>query len=546
MRCGVDDGGVAEAEGGDVMSGDVAVVGVGSWGINHVRTLLDLGVLGGVCDLDAGRVDGFRGSVRVVASTVADLLSDEGIRKVVVAVPAVRHYAVAKECLEADCDVLVEKPLATSVEDGQRLVDLAKSRGRVLMVGHVVLFDANFEVLRKRVGLVGEIQYVHTSRLNFGKVRTEESALWSLAPHDLSMIVELLGEVDDIHCTGSSSVTPGVQDIAMVTFRAGTARCSVHVSWLHPFKERRFVIVGAMGMLVLEESGVIFYPNRASNDGQGNIEMVRGNPEILSQKGPDQTPPLTQELRHFIQCSETRKRPLSDGQAGLEILRILSIADKHLLDEAKKDASPSYFAHATAVVDHGAKIGAGTKIWHFSHVCAGAVIGEKCNIGQNVYIAPSAKLGRNVKVQNNVSIYDGVECEDDVFLGPSCVFTNIKNPRSAIVRKGAYDQTKIARGATVGANATIVCGVSLGWHCFVGAGAVLTADVAPYRMVYGNPAVAKAWTSPLGYRLIEAESTDGPPFVMACSVTGQKFLRDENGLISEFTETQEVAFASSS
>ena len=161
----------------------------------------------------------------------------------------------------------------------------------------------------------------------------------------------------------------------------------------------------------------------------------------------------------------------------------------------------NYQAHETAVIDEGARIGAGTKIWHFSHIMPGAVLGERCNIGQNVVVSPGVILGANVKVQNNVSIYKGVTCDDDVFLGPSCVFTNVTNPRSAINRRGQYARTHVGRGASIGANATIVCGHDIGAYAFIGAGAVVTKNVPAYALVVGNPARQMGWMSAYGHRL---------------------------------------------
>jgi UDP-2-acetamido-3-amino-2,3-dideoxy-glucuronate N-acetyltransferase len=160
-----------------------------------------------------------------------------------------------------------------------------------------------------------------------------------------------------------------------------------------------------------------------------------------------------------------------------------------------------YYVHPSALVDDGCTIGRGTKIWHFSHLMTGCTLGENCNIGQNVVIAPQVALGNNVKVQNNVSLYTGVNCEDDVFLGPSCVFTNVVNPRSAVVRKNEYRQTTVRKGATIGANATIVCGHEIGEYAFVGAGAVVTREVLPFALVLGNPARQVGWMSRFGHRL---------------------------------------------
>jgi UDP-2-acetamido-3-amino-2,3-dideoxy-glucuronate N-acetyltransferase len=162
---------------------------------------------------------------------------------------------------------------------------------------------------------------------------------------------------------------------------------------------------------------------------------------------------------------------------------------------------PDYFAHPTAVIDEGSVIGQGTKVWHFTHIMPGASIGQNCNIGQNVVISSGVVLGNNVKVQNNVSIYNGVTCEDDVFLGPSMVFTNVSNPRSAVVRRDKYESTHVRKGATIGANATIVCGHSIGRYAFVGAGTVVTKDVADYALVIGNPGRQVGWMSEFGHAL---------------------------------------------
>ena len=160
-----------------------------------------------------------------------------------------------------------------------------------------------------------------------------------------------------------------------------------------------------------------------------------------------------------------------------------------------------YYAHESAVIDNDCQIGAGTKIWHFSHIMSNSVIGSNCNLGQNVVVSPQVVLGNNVKVQNNVSIYTGVICEDDVFLGPSMVFTNVINPRSSVNRKNEYKKTLVKKGATIGANSTILCGITIGEYAFIGAGAVVTKDVKPYALVVGNPARQTGWMSEFGYKL---------------------------------------------
>ena len=187
-----------------------------------------------------------------------------------------------------------------------------------------------------------------------------------------------------------------------------------------------------------------------------------------------------------------------------------------------------YSAHESAVIDDNCKIGKGTKIWHFSHIMSGCEIGENCNIGQNVVVSPGVVLGKNVKVQNNVSIYTGVICEDDVFLGPSMVFTNVINPRSAVIRKNEYLKTHVKYGVTIGANATIVCGVTLGEFCFIGAGAVVIKDVKPYALVVGNPSRQVGWMSEFGHRLIFDDKG-----VAKCSESKEIYLMQGNSVIKQ-------------
>ncbi len=188
--------------------------------------------------------------------------------------------------------------------------------------------------------------------------------------------------------------------------------------------------------------------------------------------------------------------------------------------------SAAYFAHPTSVIDEDAVIGEGTRIWHFSHIMSGCTIGENCNISQNVLIATGVVLGNNVKVQNNVSLYTGVTCEDDVFLGPSCVFTNVVNPRSAVVRKHQYQSTHVGRGATIGANATIICGITISEYAFIGAGAVVTKNVAPYALVVGNPSKQIGWMSVYGHRLHFDENG-----FATCKESGEKYQLVNNNVI---------------
>jgi len=188
-----------------------------------------------------------------------------------------------------------------------------------------------------------------------------------------------------------------------------------------------------------------------------------------------------------------------------------------------------YFSHDTAVIDDGCSIGSGTKIWHFTHIMPDCKIGNNCNIGQNVVVSPKVVLGNNVKVQNNVSIYTGVECQDDVFLGPSMVFTNVSNPRSAIVRKNKYERTHVGKGASIGANATVVCGNDIGEYAFIGAGSVITKPISPYALVVGNPAKQIGWMSEYGHKLEFNESG-----IAVCPESHEKYSL-KNGVVKKTT-----------
>jgi len=216
--------------------------------------------------------------------------------------------------------------------------------------------------------------------------------------------------------------------------------------------------------------------------------------------------PMEEELRHFVKCVLERRRPRTDGEEGLRVLRVLGQAERSLISEErskplKGNAGKGYFAHESVFVDEKAQIGRGTKIWHFTHILKGSKIGEDCIIGQNAMIGPGVTIGNRCKIQNNVSVYKGVALEDEVFCGPSCVFTNVQNPRAFIERKHEFRPTLVRRGATIGANATVMCGLTIGSYAMVGAGAVVTKDVPAHALVMGIPATQVEWTCHCGATL---------------------------------------------
>jgi UDP-2-acetamido-3-amino-2,3-dideoxy-glucuronate N-acetyltransferase len=520
---------------------NVAVVGVGYWGKNLVRNFHALGSLAALCDDRQSVEDAYRPQYQNVKfyREYSAVLSDTSICAVALATPAVTHYEMAKAALEAGKDVLVEKPLSIDVKHGEELVQLANAKGRVLMVGHILRYHPAILALRKLIhdGALGKINYLYSNRLNIGKIRTEENILWSFAPHDISVMLSLLNEMPRrVTCQGSSYLNRDVADVTLSHFEfASGVQAHIFVSWLHPIKEQRLVIVGSEKMAVFDDTAehkLVLYSHRV--EWKNWIPTaVKADGEIVALEDKE---PLREECRHFLDCVESRTSPVSDGEEGLRVLRVLDACQRSLgnggialnnSDLKSEQQSRPYSVHESAYVDDGAEIGAGTKIWHFSHVMKGARIGERCSIGQNVNIDGGTVIGNNVKIQNNVSVYTGVVIEDDVFLGPSCVLTNVTNPRSQVNRHSLYEVTRLKRGCTIGANATIVCGVTVGRYAFVGAGAVVTKNIPDFALVVGNPARQAGWVSRHGHRLQSPDSRG----VMLCVESGYRYQEVEPGVL---------------
>ena len=521
----------------------LALVGVGYWGKNLARNFYALGALHTICDTDAPTLDTYGADFSGVRKTTRfeDVLEDSAITKIAIAAPAVLHYQLARAALQSGKDVFVEKPLCLDENEAQELVELSGQRRLVLMVGHLLQYHPCVVKLQALLagGELGKLHYITSNRLNLGKIRREENALWSFAPHDFSVILSLAGNQmpEQVRCVGDSYLNQGVADTTLTTLRFGGAlRAHVYVSWMNPFKEQKLTVVGSRGLAVFDDTrpwkeklllhrdyltwakGRVPTPNKTS-----------GEPVIV-----EETEPLRNECLHFIECCLQRRAPRTDGLEGLRVLRVLRAAQESLEKDGEavapeigrprsddKNSQPptDYFVHSTAFVDEGAIIGAGTKIWHFSHIMKGARIGERCVIGQNVNVDGGTVIGNHVKIQNNVSVYTGLVIEDDVFLGPSCVLTNVTNPRSQVNRQKLYEKTTIKRGATIGANATIVCGITVGRYAFVAAGAVVTKDVPDYALVLGNPARQAGWMSRHGHRL-NPQGEDGK---MICPEAGLRY-----------------------
>ena len=516
------------------MSSNIAVIGCGYWGKNLVRVFSQLGVLNCVCDTDASRQEAltFQGAPPAFTNRLEDVLDSSDISGVAVATPAATHYEIVKKCLEAGKDVFVEKPLALNARHGQKLIELAQKRSLILMVGHILLYHPAIAELRKLIdaGALGRILYCYSNRLNMGLIRTEENILWSFAPHDISVMLYLLGEEPvAAEADGQSYLTPGVVDVTLsrLKFKSGVT-AHIFVSWLHPFKEQRLVVVGSEKMAVFDDTAekkLLLYPHRVDWAGRTPKAVKAETIEVELENAE----PLKEECRHFLECVTNRQTPRSDGHEGLRVLRVLDACQESLErhgppgpipQPVEPPAAPQdYFAHKTACIDLPCSIGRGTKIWHFSHVMKGANIGENCSIGQNVCIGSAAVIGDGVKIQNNVSVYDGVTLEDGVFCGPSMVFTNVFNPRSEIVRKSEYKPTLVKRGATLGANCTLICGHTIGEYAFVAAGAVVTRDLPAFALAAGSPAKQIGWMCRCAGERLKFDGSS----TARCAACGEKY-----------------------
>lgn len=488
----------------------ISIIGCGYWGKNLVRNFSELGVLHSVCDANIELAEKVSQSYGTPAWTLDQLLKSD-VDGIVIAAPAVQHFDLSQKALKAGKHIFVEKPLSLKVNEAQKLCDLALQVDRTLMVGHLLQYHPAFLELKQLIvkGNLGRLQYIYSNRLNLGKFRNEENILWSFAPHDISMILGLAGDLPEkIYATGACHLNPRIHDVTTthMSFKNGI-QAHIFVSWLHPYKEQKLVVVGDRGMAVFDDGlswgeKLKLYPHQVTwVDGLPQPEKadVIHVPLAVAE-------PLKLECQHFIDSINNKQKPLTDGFEGLQVLRVLDAAQRSLhssLAVTLSDEIIPYFVHETAIVDEGCEIGRDTKIWHFSHIIKGTKIGEDCVVGQNVMIGPDVKIGSYCKIQNNVSLYKGVVLEDGVFCGPSCVFTNVHNPRAEIERKDEFQSTYVERGVTIGANATIVCGNRLGAYSLIGAGAVITKEVKPHAVMVGNPAKQIGWVSHAGEKLAE-------------------------------------------
>jgi len=507
------------------MKKNIAVVGCGHWGKNLVRNFYELKSLYAICDIDEDRLKSSQEKHLnlTIYNEFQALLKDPDIEAVVISTPTVTHYNFAKEALLADKDVFVEKPIALNYEDGKELVFLAKKRNKILMVGHILAYHPAITELKKLIanGDLGKINYIYSNRLNLGRLRTEENVLLSFAPHDISVILSLVGEEPTkVSSHDGTYISEGISDttITFMEFPSGV-KAHIFVSWLHPFKEQKLIVVGTKAMVVFDDISrekLFIYPHKIKWE-EGKIPVAEKAEYELFPKLLKHLEPLKIECEHFIECVKSRIKPITDGEEALRVLRVL--------DTCQGKLSSDYFVHESSFVDEDVDVGRGTKIWHFSYILKNTKIGKNCNIGQNVVIGPNVTIGNNVKIQNNVSVYDGLTLEDDVFCGPSMVFTNVINPRSHWSRKDEYKKTIVKKGASIGANSTVLCGITIGQYAFIGAGALVNKDVSDYALVYGSPARIQGWMCYCGIKLNLSNSSDSKK-TTECANCGRKYKKE--------------------
>jgi len=525
----------------------IAVIGSGYWGKNLVRNYHQLGALRLICDKDERTLVRFNDQYpeTEVCLGFTDVLRREDILGVVIATPAETHFVLIREALLAGKHVYVEKPLVLHENEATELISLAKERELILMVGHLLQYHPAFLQIKGLVagGNLGRINYICSHRLNLGKIRREENILWSFAPHDISMILSLAGEEpESVSATGGNYLHQKIADVTTthLEFSSGI-KAHIFVSWLHPFKEQKLVVVGDRKMAVFDDTKpwpdkLLLYSHQIN--WQDNVPVpTKAEPEVVDI--PEEEP-LRLECEHFLWCIANGQTPRTDGHEGLRVLRILNASQRSLdqngekiyLTKASKEelshkgceqgaGVQGAFVHPTSIVDENVTVETGTKIWHFSHILSGSRIGANCNIGQNVVIGPDVTIGSQCKIQNNVSVYKGVTLEDGVFCGPSMVFTNVYNPRAEIRKMDQVRPTLVKKGATIGANATIICGTTIGQYTLVGAGAVITKNVPDHALVVGNPAKQIGWVCRCGERLSDN---------LECNICDKKYDKKQKGI----------------
>ncbi|MDW8014692.1 MAG: Gfo/Idh/MocA family oxidoreductase [Bacteroidia bacterium] len=511
------------------MNQSVALLGVGRWGAKLLRLLVERQAVRWVWTRSLEKHADLQSLYPelIWTSQIEDLWREPACKAVVIATPASTHPSLIEEALQAGKDVFCEKPLAFSSQQLQHLIEIAETKKQLLMGGHVLHYHPAIQSLRRLLqqGTLGKLLSFRAERASLGRFPLAEDALWGLAIHDIALLFYLIGEAPiQSHIQAQISLSHEAESVWIYLQYKSGIKGDIFASWLYPERKRKLTLIGTEGMVVFSEEGtqptLLLYRHR--------IQWERGqHPLLLPAEGAEPIPfpaeePLAKEIDHFLECLSTRQEPLTSARS---LLAATALAERlHRQLKPEPQSILPYFVHPTAIVDEEVEIGEGTRVWHFSHILKGSRIGKNCVLGQNVVVGPYVKVGNNCKIQNNVSLYYGVELEDGVLCGPSCVFTNDKYPRAFIERRNEFLQTRVRRGATIGANATIMCGITIGRFAMVGAGAVVLYDVPDYALVVGNPARQVGWVCECGETLQEV-SPDHLYYCSRCDLSYQRTLK---------------------
>lgn len=514
----------------------IAVVGLGGRGTTVAAALARLGVLGPLCDVVPEvllEVGAQHPEVRKFADYL-EILATPTVTAVALCSPPGTWDGMVEAALRAGKDVYLDGPLVLPLARGKALLELAAEGRRLVMGGPVTRFAPAAETFLGclRAGGLGTLRYVHGRHFKAERPGPEALPEAGVSPVLAQLLLDVLeaAPVKRLTVRAATWRSATQPDVTEVSFDCHTGtRGLLHTSHVEPRGAFELTAIGTEGAATL----------RRDETDRLVLDLVV--------PGADTPPPSSAgeareaSLAHFLDAVRTRRPPLQGPDALLALWRFLAAAQRSLdeggaVDPADtgpvtKSAPPAgVYLHPTVQVDGPCDIGPGTKIWHFSKLLGPLKIGRDCSFGQNVVIERGVAIGDNVKVQNNVSIYAGVILEDDVFCGPSMVFTNIGTPRSHYPRKGQYAVTRVRRGASIGANATVVCGHTLGQYCFVGAGAVVTRDVPDFALVYGNPARVMGFACYCGVRL-PFGTAKGECQEAACPECGRRYTREGHEVV---------------
>jgi len=489
----------------------LGLIGGGYWGKNLIRTFNSLDVLKTICEINDEIIEKYEVDYPNLTITkyFDDMLNDDEITMICVSLPAQMHYEFGIKVLQAGKHLYVEKPITLNVLEAEKLNLYAKEHNLICMVGHLLHYHPAIATIKEILtsNVLGPIKHITSNRKSHGIYRTYENVLWSFAPHDISIALSLCNgthdDVQNLSCNGTTYVSKGVHDIVNMSMTINDIYVNINVDWNSPYKEQRLSIACENGLILFDDVEKFDKLKIINNHVQMNNDIpVANKTESRVQEVDYSISPLTHECVHFINCCTTNVQPITCSEEGINVLKVMLQADKLLMSHDK--TIQPFTKHVTSDVDNDVSIGNNTKIWRWCHIGKGAIIGDNCSVGQCCFIAGT--IGNGCKLQNNVSIYKGVKAGNNVFFGPSCVLTNDINPRCEYSKNGQYMETIIEDGVTIGANATIICGHTIGKYALIGAGAVITKDVEPYSIMAGNPAIRIGTIDECGNRILDSIS----------------------------------------